>query len=208
MKVTKRKLSSDRTRFDFASTVTKIFGFLSDLGFSQLEASPTIVRYRRADLEVNIYHGRQSYELGFEVVRDKTKYSMSQLIRPTDAEAAGRYRRYAATTQETLIEGLIRLAELAKKYAERAMQGDAEFFAVLEDQRKAWGKAYALDVLEQQLRPKADEAFRLGRYQEAAELFERIEPRLSPAELKKLAIAKDRAKRGESDLDGNSVETK
>jgi hypothetical protein len=42
------------------------------------------------------------------------------------------------------------------------------------------------------LRPRADEAFRRGNYQEAAELYERIRPRLTPAELKKLAVARER----------------
>jgi len=47
-------------------------------------------------------------------------------------------------------------------------------------------------VLEGQLRPKADDAFRRGDYREAAELYERIQPRLTPAEKKKLSIARQR----------------
>jgi hypothetical protein len=204
MNANQRKLSSDRTRFDFANAVTKIFAFLSDLGFSQLEASLTIVRYRKGDLEVDVYHGRQSYELGFEVDRYGKKYSIGELIRATDAEAAARYRSFAATTQEGLIEGLVRLAEWAKRYAGRAIQDDPSFFALLEDQRMSWREAYALDVVEQQLRPKANEAFRLGNYQEAAELLERIVPRLSPAELKKLRYCK----RSRSETAGRSRQSK
>jgi hypothetical protein len=51
---------------------------------------------------------------------------------------------------------------------------------------------YALDVLVNQLRPKAEEAFRRGDYRNAAELYERIRSRLTAAELKKLAIATER----------------
>jgi hypothetical protein len=185
--------SSDRTRLGLAQAVTEAFGFLVDLGFSQLEASPTIVRYRRGDVEVAVYHGGRSYELGFEVARHGAIYSISALMRTTDAEAAGRYRDAAVRMKEGVTKGVERLAELAKKYAGPALQNNPEFFAVLEVQRKAWSEAYALDVLEQQLRPKANEAFRRGSYREAAELYERIAARLTSAEKKKLAIAKDRA---------------
>ena len=54
-------------------------------------------------------------------------------------------------------------------------------------------EAYALDVLAEQIRPNADAAFRSGDYRRAAELYEKIRPRLSAEEIKKLALAKARA---------------
>jgi len=182
----------ERTRLNFADAVTRTFAFLTDLGFLQVEASPTIVRYSKGGVEADVYHGRQSYELGFEIGLGGPKYSMSELIRATDPETARQYRNFVARTQSSLTEGLARLEALAKQYGEQAFLGDPEFFAGLESQRKSWAEGYALDVLEGQLRPKADEAFRRGNYQEAAELFERIRPRLTPAELKKLAVARER----------------
>jgi len=149
-----------RTRLNFADAVTRTFAFLSDFGFSQVEASPTIVRYRKDDIEADVYHGRKSYELGFEIGRDGVKYSMSELIRATDADAAKGYRNFAATTQRALTDGLAQLKGLIKQYGQRALNGDPEFFVMLENQHKTWGEEYALEVLELQLRPKADEAFR------------------------------------------------
>ena len=49
-----------------------------------------------------------------------------------------------------------------------------------------------MDVLAEQLRPKADAAFRSGDYHQAAELYQKIRPRLSDSGLKKLALAKKR----------------
>jgi hypothetical protein len=184
--------ASDRMRFNFAETVTEKFMFLNDLGFSLVEALPTFVQYRKDGIKINIYHGRQSYELGFEIVRLGKRYSMSELIRIIDPEAAARYRNATATTQKSLTEELARLEELARRYGSRPLQGDPEFFAAIDNQRKSWAGGYALEVLERQLRPKADEVFRLGNYQKAAEIYERILPRLSPAELKKLSVAKKR----------------
>ena len=184
---------SSRTLLNFVNTAKGAFAFLADLGFSQVESSPTIVRYRRGDLEANVYHGRQSYELDFEIVRNRLRYSLAMLIRAVDSEAGRRYRNYTATTEGGLAEGLARLARLVKRYGESALQGDPKVYEALENQRRSWSEKYSLDVLEDQVRPRAVEAFRLGNYKEAAELFEQIQARLTPAELKKLAFARRNA---------------
>lgn len=183
---------SERTHLKFANAVTERFGFLGDLGFSVTELLPTIVKYGKGGIEVDVYHGQQSYEIGFGIERSGVRYSLSDLIRTTDPQAAGQYRNFAATTQSGIAEGLTRLVELVKRYGEPALQGDPEFFAALESQRKAWAERYALDVLAEHVRPKAETAFREGNYREAADLYEKIAPRLSPAEQKKLATARKR----------------
>ena len=185
----------ERTRLNFANAVSEKFAFLKDSGFSEVESLPTLVRYRNrgSDVEVSIYHGRQSFEIGFELFRHGARYSISELIRVADVEAAERYRNCSATTPGGVATCLTQLEELVRKYCERALSADLSFFATLEEQRKSWADEYALDVLTEQLRPKAEAAFRQGNYRQAADLYERIRPRLSAAELKKLALAKERA---------------
>lgn len=183
----------ERTRLNFADAVSNRFAFLSGLGFGEVELLPTLVRYRKDDLEVAIYHGRQSFEIGLEVARLGARYSIEELIRAADPEVAAQYRNYATTTPQGIAEGLARLEGLVKRYGERALSGDPVFFAMLDEQRKSWAEGYALDVLAGQLRPKAEAAFRSGDYRQAADIYERIRPRLSAAELKKLELAKERA---------------
>jgi hypothetical protein len=178
---------------EFAAIAREAFGFLSDLGFSESESMPTIVRYRRGDVEADVYHGRQSHELGFGVTRQGVRYSIGDLIRTTDPEAAERYRNFAARTPDGIVEGLTRLAALVRRHAVPALQGDPGVFAVLADQSRTSRETFAMNVLARQILPKADEAFRKGNYREAAELYERIQSRLGPAQLKKLIIAKDRS---------------
>ena len=187
------KIGNDRTRFDFANVVRQRFAFLADYGFHETESLPTIVRYRRGDLDLNVYHGRQSYEIGLQVGHADEQFSMSELVRAADPEAAERYRNAAATTPAALASGLERLAELVVRYGDRALRDDPGFFADLRRQRQFWAETYALDVLAAQTRPKAEAAFRDGRYREAAELYERIAARLSPAEKAKLAAARKRS---------------
>lgn len=183
-----------RKRLNFAHAVRQRFAFLEDLGFLEVESLPTLVRYRKEKLEVALYHGRQSFELGLEIDRDGSRYSIPELIGVADIEAAKHYRNYAATTSAGIVEGLNQLAQLVMHYGDRALRGDPAFFAMLEDRRKSWSEGYALDVLARQLRPKAQAAFQKGNYREAAELYERIRPRLSAVEEKKLALAKERAR--------------
>jgi hypothetical protein len=187
------EVGRERTRFNFAHAVRQRFAFLDDFGFSEVESQPTLVRYRKGEVEIALYHGRQSFEFGFEISRDGGRYSMSELIGVADIEAGKRYRSYAATTSAEVVEGLVQLAELVTRYGDRALRTDPAFFAMLEDHRKSRSEGYALDVLATQLRPKAQAAFQQGNYREAAELYGRIRPRLSAAEEKKLALAKERA---------------
>jgi len=122
------KVGPKRTRLNFTEAVNDRFAFLKELGFSEAESLPTIVRYRKGDLEVDVYHGRQSFELGLGVARRGTRYTLSELIRVTDPVAADQYRNFAATTPKGIAEGISRLEKLAIRYGERALRGgDGEF---------------------------------------------------------------------------------
>lgn len=184
----------DRSNFDFERKVRGAFMFLEDLGFVEVEALVTLVRYRKDGIEVDVYHGRQSYEVGAGMTGFGIRYAMSEIIRVTDPEAAKTYRVVATTSPAEVAKCLEDLSVLMKKYGTAALQGDPQFFSTLAKQREQWSQDYALDILANQLRPQADEAFQRGDYAMAAELYSRIRGRLSPVETKKLALAEERCK--------------
>lgn len=186
--------SSDRTHLNFAEEARKAFAFLGDIGFSEIEALPTLVRYRKGSVEVDVYHGRQSYEIGAGVTAFGTRYTISEIIRANDPEAEKQFRYPATTTPEGVVAGLGELSALMKRYGRLVLDGNPKLFSTLESERRTWSEEYALDVLADQLRPQANEAFRKRDYAQAAELYSRIRERLSPAELKKLSIAEERSK--------------
>lgn len=192
--------TSDRSYLNFVVTVRKAFAFLGDLGFSEVEALPTLVRYRKGDIEVDVYHGQQSYEIGAGVTAFGTRYAIGEIIRAIDSEAAKQFRNATALTPEVVAVSIESLSALIQRYCGAALQGDPQFCSMLINQRKHWSEEYALDVLTEQLRPQANEAFRLGDYAKAAELYTRIESRLSPAEVKKLRFAEEKLgeKRGQA----------
>ena len=184
----------DRSSLGFAESVKKAFKFICDLGFSEVETSSTLVRYQKNDVEVDIYHGRQSYEIGAGVTAFGVRYTVSEIIRHADPEFAKKYRYASTSTSEGVAVAVKELSLTMERYCCLALEGDERLFSALESERKLWTEDYALDVLVGQLRPKADDAFRKKDYSKAAELYSRIREKLTPAEIKKLNIAEERSK--------------
>jgi hypothetical protein len=191
----KKAIPSDRSRFNFVAHARNAFSFLEDLGFLEVEAQPTLVRYRKDEVELDVYHGRQSYEIGAGISRRGRRYSISDICRTVDRKSANNYRNFVAATPDAVPEALQRLADVLKQYGTRALQGDIAFFVDLEYERKRWSKNYAEEVLAEQLLPQAEAAFRRADYKNAAQLFSRVREKLSPTQLKKLAIAERRINR-------------
>ncbi|MAZ32795.1 MAG: hypothetical protein CMO06_06570 [Thalassospira sp.] len=194
MKEMKMENTSNRAHLNFTEEARKSFSFLLNIGFIEVEALPTLVRYRKDSVEVDVYHGRQSYEIGCDVTSFGTRYAISEIIRANDPETGKHFRYPAATTAEEVVCGLEELSELIQRYCRASLDSDSQFFSTLDRQRKLRSREYALDVLARQLRPEADEAFRKMDYSKAAETYSRIRERLSPAEVKKLNVSIKRSK--------------
>jgi hypothetical protein len=63
----------ERERLAFKDAVMSGFRFFDDLGFRPAKQEMTFVRYESADVFVNVYHGRASFELGVEIGKLKTE---------------------------------------------------------------------------------------------------------------------------------------
>ncbi len=179
----------ERTGLNFSDKVKDLFVFLEQLGFSIVESLPTLVRYKKGDIEVDVYHGRQSYEIGAGITISGNRYSISEIIRLNAPDIAKNFRYAMATTAEGVATALETLSMLMKRFGGAALKGDPEFIAALEQQRQQWSEDYALEVLAEQLRPKANEAFHRKDYSMAADLYSRILKCLSAVERKKLDFA-------------------
>lgn len=185
--------SESRNRLNFPDNVERFFSFLLDGGFSVVDSQPTLVLFRKGEVEVDVYHGRHSHEVGVGVSAFGTRYSLSEVIRSGDPVRAESYRNMMAATPEVLVSALSEASSILQRYGARALNGEAECFAELKRNRDSWSKTYALEVMAEQVRPKAESAFHEGRYAEAAELYSKIRECLTPSEAKKLAIAESRS---------------
>lgn len=185
---------SDRGHLNFVEKVRRAFLFLNDLGFSEIEALPTLVRYHKGNVEVDIYHGRQSHEIGAGVTAFGSRYAITEIIRANDPEVEKYFRYPMTATPEGVVAGLEELSTLMKRYGRPSLDGDPQYFLMLKHQRELWSKEYSLEVLARQLRPNADKAFRQKDYAKAVELYSQFKECLSPVEIKKLRIAEERCK--------------
>ena len=186
----------DRAHLNFEGATRERFAFLNELGFSEIEALPTLIRYQKGEVEVDVHHGRRSYEIGAGISYLGTRYAIAEIIRAADPEVAKRYGGGALTsTAKGVVAGLEELSSLMQRYGAAALRGDPQFFSTLAEKNKVWIADYWLDGLAQQLRPQADEAFHRGDYSKAAELYAQIRGRLTPSEIKKLQIAEERSNR-------------
>jgi hypothetical protein len=135
----KKPLSSrtfERAQLGFQENAIQVFSFLEDMGFRKTKTSPTIVQYERGGINANVFHGRQSYEIEFEIVREGTRYSLSELIRLLAPDEAEVYRNSAATTPGGVNVGLKRLKELVERYAKKPLQAHPAAFLALDRQRR------------------------------------------------------------------------
>jgi len=183
---------TDRSQLHFIPRVREAFSFLMSAGFSEVEALPTLVRYRKDGIGVDVHHGRQSYEIGCGFTVAGIRYSLSDFMRVTDPELAKTYRLRAATSPESVATGLEDLSVMVQRYGAAVLSGDPQFLAIVSERREQWLQEYSLDVQAKQIRPRAESAFRRGDYAKAAELYGLMRERLSPAEAKKLAFAEGR----------------
>jgi hypothetical protein len=185
---------TDRVCFGFTEKAEKAFAFLVDAGFTEVEALPTLVRYQRDGVEVDVYHGRRSYEVGAGVSFSGVRYSLPEIVRAGAGELVCDYKNQVSRTPDALDVALGKMSDFMRAYGMGALSGDADFFFLLGQEREKSGRKYSLDILAEQLRPKAEQAFRLGDYMAAAALYTRIRDRLTPAEVRKLNIAENKSR--------------
>lgn len=147
-----------------------------------------------------VYHGRKSFEIGVEIIFGNELYYISEIMELIDKDAAKNHKNFVATTAPAVRNGLNRAAMTLEKYAKFALEGDKNILAALRRQREDWGKQLRIETELASIKPKAEEAFRQEKYEEADRLFDKIRLYLTPAGLKKASITKNRAKKGNERL--------
>jgi len=174
------------------------FNFLTkEYGFRLVKAEPTFVRYESPHVFVNVYHGRASYELGFEIGRlidaagqGEHPFSLAMVIELMGAQKETGYTLLQASSSESVKKQVPKLADLVKKYAAPALEGDSGTFKLLAETRSRMSDKLHKDMKLRDAREEADKAWRGKDYSKLASLYESISEDLTAAESKKLDYAK------------------
>ena len=189
-----RDSEADRARLDFAEVVKSNFAFLLEKGFTTSAETPSLVTFKADAVELSIYYDYlRSYEISCDIKFRNNRYTLGEIIRSSGPSRAAASRNYAARTAHAVRKGVCELAELVKQYCTEALTGDEQIFAKLDALGKLWARDFAFQIRAKQIRPRAHLEFRQGNFRESADLFEQILPALTPAELRKLGIAKKRS---------------
>lgn len=179
----------NKSGLGFREEVRKKFSFLLELGFVEVVALETMLRFKKGEVEIAVYHGRKSFEIGLEIIGFGIEASLSEVLIAAGAENAKSFYRPTATNFSQLVSGLDMLSSLLLKYGRPIFLGDRAYFSKLEGLILQLSEEYALDVLAKQIKPQADLAFRNKDYEKAVDLYGRIRKRLGPVEEKKLEFA-------------------
>jgi hypothetical protein len=178
---------NDRSFLRFPEEVIKRFIFLEALGFRRMNTKPTLVRYESSVIGINVYQGRQSYEIGLEIesLRKPTEsYSFSKILRLVDTQRAESYRKFAAHTVEGVAHGVEQLAELLHECTDKGALNSKQLFSRLKLQRADLTRNYALSVQLRQAREKAEVACARKEFGNLVKILSPFQEHLNPVELK------------------------
>lgn len=188
----------ERYKLGFKEEVLNQFDFLTkEYEFQCIKEEVTLVRYESQKVFINIYHGRASYELGFEIGLqpsslgiNECKFTLTEIIELAGVQNSIGNIYFQVNTEEGIKKYIPIIAELVKKYAQNALLGDMSTFVSLESIQKQISDKYLKEMELNRIRPKAKEAWHNKRYIEFIELYEHIQNDISPSEVKKLEYAR------------------
>jgi hypothetical protein len=183
---------TDRSVLHFADEVKGRFSFLEILGFRHVRSEPTFVRFESPRANVNVYHGRRSFEIGLEIESAESPtdaYSFSEILRLVDREQGEQYRYYATHTVKGVVEGVGKLAELFQRCISAGILDDKQLFERLKVQRKEIATKYALELELRQARRAAEIAWYKKDYAAVVEALRPLRAALTATEVGKLEFA-------------------
>jgi hypothetical protein len=189
---------SDRGSLGFTEQVLSSFSFLTEhYDFHVVKIKPTIVRYESSSVFINIFHGRSSFELGFEIGRiddgtgrEEYPYRLDTIVELMGAQEKAGATFFQASTRKSVKESVPQLASLAQSCASPFFTNDPVMFERLRKTSLAISLRIMKDLKRRTVRREAEVAWRSKDYAKIADLYESIREDLSPAEMKKLIYSK------------------
>jgi len=180
-----------RSALRFAEEVKDHFSYLGNFGIRCVCSNETLVQFESPKIRINVYHGRQSYEIGLEIASSSLgdTYSFSEILLLVDAKRADHYRNYTAHTADGVAEGVSQLADLFHQCISAGILNDGRLFSRLKLQKKKIAKKYALDVEMRQARRKSEIAWREKDYATVVNTLKPLRSALTAVEVRKLEFA-------------------
>lgn len=205
----------------FERDALRAFRFLEEeLAFTRMPSRGVMVCYRRDAVMVEIYHDLRTSEVGVLVSLEPAsatserdvdaddeagigrsvgpaQFSLDEILAHAGSEATrGQLGSLSVVSATGVAEALEHLATGLARFARPLLEGDAKVFDELASERRVAARAYNEREEERRLRNAANHAWEAKDYARVVQILEPRESLLSPAERKKLGIARTRMRPG------------
>jgi|GEM_PF-5808258 len=182
---------------DFSALARPHLSFLKEAGFVETRADEYGLAFRRGDVELSIscVPARIEFEVGF--VCRGVQCSLSDILAEAyESPSWNELQRQPCPRDAQSVSRVISLlAEVLTTLCEPALRGDAKLYARVAAECETRHRFWVQQQAAQDLRPRAERAFKNRRYAEAAELYGKIDASmLEPNEIAKLAYARKYAR--------------
>lgn len=183
----------------FVDFVRKDFRFLeTDYDFRITDIKSNFnyssVRYESKKVCVTAHYcpPRYEYDVAFGLLSDERQnYTIGELLAlKNDFDLSPGYTFEKSTQIEIVEENVSWFASLLQKYGVEYLKGNSAFFQKLKENRERMSSEYTQEIINKQIRQKAEVAWKQKDYDTVSRNYKSIEKFLSPAEKKKLEYAK------------------
>ena len=189
-----KPMGSQRLALGFRASVEREFEFLGEHGFTVRRREPTVLRFESDRLGIDVYHGRQSYEIGLSIGPARPgsgdAYPMSILLDVVVPELARGYRNYAGLAPDAVRRGVSELAGLFRICVDRGILEEPDLLERLAERREQAARDYAAEVVLSQTRERVEAAWKARDYAEVVNLLSPVEHLVSEVERKRLRYAR------------------
>jgi len=193
----KKEPGPGREKLGFRESVLSNFQFLQDEGLRPVDQEVTLVRYQSAEVFLNVYHGRASFELGVEIGRMKepaeklTLYDIIAWAGAEKAEGLGQHVMFQVSSRHGVQEFVPKLAALVRKYAMPLLRGDPDAYYAVTLLRSERSREFTQEIRLRGIRSKAEAAWHAKDYSQVVELYDPVREDLTEVEAKKLDYSEE-----------------
>jgi hypothetical protein len=142
---------------------------------------------------LNVYHGRQSYELNVEVgsIADplSRSYRLPDVLDTVLGRDDKRQTYFQASNREAVCRCVQRIADLVSQHYGSVLRGDAELLERIDTQRSEKSRAEEREMVQRPVREAAERAWHAKDYAKVQELYASIRADLTLIERKRLEYA-------------------
>lgn len=183
-------LDDARRALRFREHAEIAFAFLlREFRFRLVASEDTFLQYENETVFVNVYHGRRSFELQFEIgllARLESKYYPEEVASFYGAQGETFFQ---ASTPDRVARYVPQLADLLESHCSRLLSGDAVEFENLQQMRQKMSADARKREHLTEVRERADRAWKQRDYPAVLQEYTAIEPDLTLSEQKKLLYA-------------------